>query len=38
MANLLLQATGDKDLARRHYEAGRAVGGPEDKAMEESFR
>ena len=38
MANLMLQATGDKDLARRHYEAGRAVGGPEDKAMEESFR
>lgn len=38
MANLMMQATGDKDVARRHYEAGRGVGGPEDKAMEESFK
>ena len=34
----MLQATGDKALARRHYEAGRKVGGPEDKSMEESFK
>lgn len=38
MANLMLQATGDREVARRCYEAGRGVGGPEDKAMEESFR
>ena len=38
MANLMLQAIGDKDIARRHYEVGRSVGGPEDKEMEESFR
>ena len=38
MANLMLQATGDKEVARRHYEAGRKVGGPEDKDMEASFR
>lgn len=38
MANLMLQATGDKEVARRYYEAGRNVGGPEDKALEESLR
>jgi len=38
MANLMLQAVGDKEVARRHYEVGRSVGGPEDKGMEESFK
>jgi tetratricopeptide (TPR) repeat protein len=38
MANLMLQAIGDKEIARRHYEVGRSVGGPEDKEMEESFK
>jgi len=38
MANLMLQATGDKDVARRYYDAGRSAGGPEDKDMEASFR
>jgi tetratricopeptide (TPR) repeat protein len=38
MANLMLQARGSADVARRYYETGRAVGGPKDKALEEAFK
>ena len=39
MASLLLQADpADKASARRYYETGRAVGGPVDEQLEESFK
>lgn len=37
MANLMLQSRGNKDVAKRYYETGRAVGGPKDKTLEEAF-
>lgn len=38
MANLVMQATGEKTVALKYYETGRKVGGPEDKALEESLK
>jgi tetratricopeptide (TPR) repeat protein len=38
MANLVMQATGEKAVALKYYETGRKVGGPEDKALEESLK
>jgi tetratricopeptide (TPR) repeat protein len=38
MANLMLQARGSADVARRYYETGRAVGGPKDRTLEEAFK
>ena len=37
MANLKLQCAGNKDIARRYYETGRALGGPQDKELEAAF-
>lgn len=34
MANLKLQGSGNKDVARYYYETGRAVGGPKDAELE----
>ena len=37
MANLKLQSAGNRDIARRYYETGRALGGPQDKELEAAF-
>jgi tetratricopeptide (TPR) repeat protein len=37
MARLVMQTTGKKSAAKRYYETGRTVGGPEDKGMEALF-
>lgn len=38
LANLVMQATGNKAVALRYYEAGRKAGGPEDKELEASLK
>ena len=38
MASLVMQTTGNGNVARRYYETGRAVGGPRDRDLEGLFR
>ena len=38
MTRLVMQTSGKKEAARRYYETGRAVGGPEDKNLEKLFK
>lgn len=38
MASLVMQTTGNTNVARRYYESGRAVGGPREADMEGLFR
>jgi Tfp pilus assembly protein PilF len=37
MAHLMLQAKASRDVARRYYETGRAVGGAKDAQLEEAL-
>lgn len=38
MANLKLQVSDNKDIARRYYETGRALGGPKDENLESALK
>ena len=38
MTRLVMQTSGKKNAAKRYYETGRALGGPEDKSLEELLK
>ena len=38
MSRIIVQTCGKKSTAKRYYDTGRKLGGPEDKGMEALFK